>query len=458
VRVTRPTVPRTALLAPFGIAGFGPFWLSSSFGSCARTMTQLALGWLTLQATDSPFLVGAVGAARMAPQLVLGIPSGVVADRFDRRTLLIVVNGASTLALVALMVAALVGTLSFPVLLVAAAIFGVLDTLRTATAQAYAYDLVQAAGATSGLALTNLGGQLFGLVGGLAGGWTLGQLGGPAAFGFTGLILLGATVALLVAGRRAPDAAPAAADQAADLRVGHSDAAPAAADQAADLRVGHSIDAAAGPPVEGRPARPSLAPRARPNFVRAATLLLRNRLLAFFAFAIIVAEILGFSTQTLLPTFARDVFDVGAEGLGTMTAVRSAGGVLALVFLAWLGIGGRSGQVFVGACAMLGVALALFAVAPSYALALPLLALSGAAAAAMDTLGQTLLQRNADERERGAAMGIWVFAVGFGPFGHLALGWAAGLYGAPATQLASGAMLIVVGALLAASSSLRRAH
>ena len=399
-------------------------------------MTQLALGWLTLQATDSPFLVGAVGAARMAPQLVLGTPSGVVADRFDRRTLLIAVNGASTLALVALMVAALVGTLSFPVLLVAAAIFGVLDTLRTATSQAYAYDLVRAGGATSGLALTNLGGQLFGLIGGLAGGWTLGQLGGSAAFGFTGLILLGATVALLVAGRRAPDATPAATD----------------------LLIGHSIDAAAGPPVEGRPARSSVAPRARPNFVRAATLLLRNRLLAFFAFAIIVAEILGFSTQTLLPTFARHVFDVGAEGLGTMTAVRSAGGVLALVFLAWLGIGGRSGQVFVGACAMLGMALALFAIAPSYALALPLLALSGAAAATMDTLGQTLLQRNADERERGAAMGIWVFAVGFGPFGHLALGWAAGLYGAPATQLASGAMLIVVGALLAANGSLRRAR
>ena len=41
-----------------------------------------------------------------------------------------------------------------------------------------------------------------------------------------------------------------------------------------------------------------------------------------------LAEVLGFATQTLLPTFARDVFDVGASGLGTMLALRSGGGAI----------------------------------------------------------------------------------------------------------------------------------
>ena len=73
-----------------------------------------------------------------------------------------------------------------------------------------------------------------------------------------------------------------------------------------------------------------------------------------------------------------------------------------------------------------------------------LLGLSGLCASVMDTLGQTLLQRNADEHERGAAMGLWVFSVGFGPVGHLTLGAAASVFGAPITQAVSGLMLGLV--------------
>ena len=100
----------------------------------------------------------------------------------------------------------------------------------------------------------------------------------------------------------------------------------------------------------------------------------------------------------------------------------------------------------------------MFAVSPFYALALVLLALSGFGASVMDTLGQTLLQRNADERERGAAMGIWVFSVGFGPVGHLALGAAASSFGAPVTQTVSGLMLMLAAAGMALHAPLRRAR
>ena len=408
--------PGAALLAPFGIAGFAGLWVSASAGSFARTTTQLAFSWLTLQATDSPFLVGVVAAARMAPQLVLGIPAGIVADYVDRRTLLVAVNVGGTLLLVGVLVAALAGVLSLPAILVTVALFGVLDTLRTATAQAYAYDLVRAARATSGMALTNLGAQLLGTLGGIVGGWTLEQHGERAAFALIAVVLAIAAVAPLLGARPVS--------------------------RHADLP----------------PATPAASSPRSPNFRQAATLLLRNRVLATLALAILVAEILGFATQTLLPTFARDVFDVGASGLGTMTAVRSAGGVLGLLLVARLGANVQGGLVFVAACTTLGVALLLFSVAPVYALALVLLALAGGASSTMDTLGQTLLQRNADERERGAAMGIWVFAVGFGPIGHLTLGAAAEAFGAPRTQLVSGALLTLVGVALALNAPLRRAR
>ena len=52
--------------------------------------------------------------------------------------------------------------------------------------------------------------------------------------------------------------------------------------------------------------------------------------------------------------------------------------------------------------------------------------------AGVDTLTQSLLQRNVDDAERGSALGIWFFAIGFGPLGLVGLGAAANAFGAPA--------------------------
>lgn len=387
--------------------GFLGLWVSASAGSFARTTVQLALSWIALEITGSPFGVGVVLVARMVPQMLLGIPARIVADRLDRRTLTVAVNVAG--ALVALAIAGLAGAglLSLPQIILASLTIGTLDTLRITVTQAYAYDLVRATRATNGMALTNLGVQLLGTVGGLVGGYALERYGGAATFVLATLALcMGAACPALASGSVAFGGAP--------------------------------------------------SPRAAPDVWRAATLLARNRLVAVVALVIMLAEILGFSSMTLLPTFARDVFAVGASGLGTMTAVRSAGGALSLLVLARLGTGDRSGAVFLGACTSLGLALLMFAWSPIYGLALMLLAIVGAASSALDTLGQTMLQRSSDDQERGAAMGIWVFSVGFGPIGHLALGAAAGVLGAPTAQAASGAVLALAGSTLWLHAPLRR--
>ena len=49
----------------------------------------MVLGWLVLELTDSPMLVGTALALRMAPFLILGFPAGALADRINRRGLLI---------------------------------------------------------------------------------------------------------------------------------------------------------------------------------------------------------------------------------------------------------------------------------------------------------------------------------------------------------------------------------
>jgi MFS family permease len=416
---------RPALPAPFMLPGFAGLWVSASSGSLARVVTQLALSWVTLEATGSPFVVGVVAAARMAPQLVLGIPAGALADWLDRRLLIVAANAAGVVLLLGLVGLAVGGLVTTPILVGVSLLYGALDTVRMSATQAYAFELVRSSRATSGMALMNLGTQILSLIGGLIGGYTLEQFGSPATFGLIGLALLVATVAPMLQAGPARPARP----------IGPRDRA-------------------------GRPAPAASEPGRRPgvDLRRALTLLARNRLLAVLALSIILAEIFGFASMTLLPTFARDVFEVGASGLGMMLAARSAGGILGLLALSRLGAEGRSGLVFASAAGTFGLALLLFAVSPSYALALGLLAIVGIGAAVMDTLGQTLLQRNADERERGTAMGVWVFSVGFGPVGHLALGAAASSFGAPLTQAVSGLMLMLVAGLMGLHAPLRRAR
>jgi MFS family permease len=106
---------------------------------------------------------------------------------------------------------------------------------------------------------------------------------------------------------------------------------------------------------------------------------------------------------------------------------------------------------------MFGVMLFLFAQTTEYGVALGLLAFSGTCAGIMDTLGQTLMQRNAGEQRRGAAMGLWVFSIGTAPVGSLGLGASAAEFGAPATLSVSGGLLAMVGVLLALNRRLRKA-
>ena len=395
------------LFDAFEVPGFAGLWTSAAAASFARIVGQLALGWTTLEATGSPFLVGVVLAARMVPLLVFGIPAGVVADRYSRRVLVAATNSAT--ALVALIVAgaAAAGRLDLAAIVLAAFLFGAADTLRTAATQAYAYDLVREARATRGIALTNFGAQLLATIGAVAGGAAL-ERGGPAE----------AFLAVAAA----------------------------------------SVVAAIGPALGARAVAPAhIPPRSRPVLWQALGLLGRHRLVATLSLAIVLVEVFGFSYLTLLPTFAHDVLGVGAAGLGALTAARSAGGVASLLLLARLGSGERGGRVFLAASAAFGLALVAYAIPPNYELALICMAVVGAAAAIDDALSQTLVQNSAPDRERGAAMGIWVFSIGFAPVGHLAIGAAADAVGAPAAQAASGALLFLVVLALALYTPLRRA-
>ena len=393
-------------LAAFAVPGYPIAWASYAASVLGWSASMVAIGWIALQISDSSFAVGATFAARLLPALVLGIPIGAMADRLDRRRTLVVVNVIGGLALAVLALRAGSGPLLLAELLLASVVLGVVDTMRGTMAQSYVVDLAGPARATNALALSNLGAMVFGAAGAALGGVVLDRAGPPAAF------LLAASGALvagvfLAAGRRPASHAP----------------------------------------------RPPSAIDAR----RSMTLLLRNRPVAIITLVTILGEMLGFASLTLFPAFARDVLHTDASGLGVMSAARSVGGVVGGLALA-SSVRTRDGALLLTTTGLFGLALVGFSASSVFAVSVVILVVVGGSMAALDTLGQTLVQRHVDDHERGAAMGVWFFGIGFGPFGHLGLGAAGSILGAPVALAASGSLLAGAAVLLALTTRARHLH
>lgn len=392
-------------LAAFRVPGYPALWASGNAGAIGWSVGLVAMGWIALEVSDSSLIVGLTFAARLVPALVLGIPLGAMVDRFDRRLTLVVVNVLSFVAMLLVAAMAAGGSLGLVEIVLLSLLLGIFDTLRGAAGQSYAVDLAGPEGATNAIALGNLGGQLFSSVGSIAGGVVLELYGPGLTFALAAVPSLAAAGLLFAGGRR-----------------------------------GHGARA---------------APRLVPSFRTSLTLIVRNRLVALIALVVLVGEVLGFSSLSLYPTFARDVLGTDAAGLGVMSAARSAGGVAGLLLLAALGFRGRGGKLLLLACISFGLGLVGFAISTIFLVSLAFLLLVGAAAAALDTLGQSLIQQSVEDHERGAAMGVWFFAIGFGPFGFIGLGAAATVIGGPLAMGISGALLTAIGLGLAGVKHVR---
>src|SRR3954451_2434349 len=83
-------------------------WTGSLISNIGTWMQMIGQGWLVLQLTNSPFWLGLVSFASAVPALLVSLPAGVLADRVDRRRLLLVTQ--STAAVLALLLAVLTST------------------------------------------------------------------------------------------------------------------------------------------------------------------------------------------------------------------------------------------------------------------------------------------------------------------------------------------------------------
>ncbi len=386
---------RTAIGASFQYRDFRILWAGLTCHSLGWGMENVTLGWLVLDRTDSPFMVGVAVSASMAPMFFLGILSGAIADRVDRRLFLRFIM--FLLSGVAGLIALVILTDAFQVwqVIVLAAAIGCLRTFLNTISQAYTYDIVGHGYALNGMALTSIGFRIGGLIGSLIAGVVITWIGTGGQYVVVCGIYLVATGVLLMT--REPGQLALTQRQSV-------------------LR----------------------------NLAGYVEQLRHNRTLLILMFLAAFTEVFGFTHQTVLPVFARDVLDVGSIGLGLMIGCTQLGGLTGLLFLAGLRGGSRKGLIMFAASTIFGLGQMATYVSENLVLFLLALFLINVCASIADTLYKTLMQANVPNEQRGRAMGSWAFSIGVAPVGHLGVAGMASIWSAPVALLINGSVLTAV--------------
>ncbi len=368
------------------------FWTGQFVSLVGRWMQSVGQSWLVLELTESPFKLGIVNSLQFAPILVLSFPAGAIADRFPKRSLLILTQLA--LMVPALAIAALIwtGSVRYWHVAVMAGVMGVANALDMPTRQSLVVELVGKDDLMNAIALNSAVFNAARMVGPAAAGLLIARYGVAIAFFLNGVTFL-AVVAALAAMRLAPRPAP---------RPGTG----------IRREIAEGLRYASGEPVIS---------------------LVLSLVLAVSVFAI--------NHGVLVPLIARDVLHEEVRGFGFLMAALGAGAVTGAVGLAQFGQGRPPLAAVVTPAIVVSAGVLALAAVQQFWIAAALLFVVGVSQILFLAGSNTTLQVTVPDELRGRVMALYtlVFA-GMSPFGAFLIGSVAEAFGARAACLAGGGL------------------
>lgn len=363
----------------------------------ALQMGQVTNGYLVFDLTGSATAVGVVTLGFGVPMLFLSLVGGVVADRFPKRRILIVSQILTSSVALVFALLVLIGRIEVWMMALGALVMGTSFAFNMPARQAYIAEIVSRDHLTNAVALNNTGMNFARVIGPSIAGALI----GVAFIGIGGVYLIMAAMYLVVMANllRLPD-----------VRV---------ADGATDRSgLGSMIDGL--------------------RYIRGSQELSALLILAFVPVA------LGMPFQALMPVFAKDVFGVGARGLGLLLMLNGAGALIGSLVVASLGNARRRALLQMGMGIAFGLALALFAFAQSLPVAVVTLVIIGAVSAGYLALNATIIMDKVDQAYRGRVMSVYLMTFSLMPLMVVPLGALSDAFGAPLAVGASGLLLAAV--------------
>jgi MFS family permease len=383
---------------------FRRFILAAFIGTLGGWMQTTAQGWLVLELTDSPALLGITSAVQSAPVLFLSMIAGVLADRVDLRRLLVGTQVSGALLAAALAVVTSTGVVQLWHVIVIAGLAGSAQAFGMPAYQAVVSTIVDRSAIGNAIALNSAQFNLGRIVGPSVAGIAIAVGGLAIAFwaNAASFVVVAAVIALL------PIPSPSAL-----------------------TRVEASLWS---------------------NLIDGIDYLRRTPIIRVLVLLAAVPALFVLNYLVLMPVYARDILGIGAPGLGMLTAAVGVGALGGALSVAVLRPSGGSGMLVLAGLTVSSTALIAFAVSRWLPGSLLALAVLGAAQVAYYATTNTLIQVLVPARLRGRVMSLYILtSLGVIPIGNLLAGLVAQRFGATVALAGGGALtlLAVVGVVIA---------
>ncbi|MSQ40175.1 MAG: MFS transporter [Dehalococcoidia bacterium] len=379
-------------------AGYRRYWLGTVASVLGFQIMTIAQGWLIYDLTGSKLYLGYVGLAAGLPAIVLNLFGGVVADKVNQRRLLLLTQSSSSAVMFVVATLTLTGRIEVWHLLVSSFLIGALQGFDTPTRISLFPQLIERKDMMNAVALNSMVYQGTRIIGPALGGVIIGMQWGVAPAFYAGFLGFLVMVGMIFT-----------------LRVPHVPRAQGAS-MLQDMAQGLGFIA-------------------------------RTPIFAFLIGMTFFNSVFGMSYIFLLPVFAKDIFNVGASGLGYLQAASGAGALIGTLATAGLGSFQYKGWLLLGGAVLFGAFLMLFALASQvlvfFPLALVLLFLAGISTSLYMISVMTTLQTMVPDHLRGRVMGIYGMTYSLMPLGAMQGGAIAQYAGAPfAVGLGGAAVLL----------------
>ncbi len=340
--------------APFRVRDFSLFFMTRVQAGLAVQMINVAVGWLIYEITGSAMALGLVGLAIFVPNLLFILAAGHVADRYERRRVLIVCNVVLTLGAMGLFGGVMLKALTPGLIYVLIALIGSARAFTSPAAAALLPNIVPRDMFARAVPLNSSANQVSVIVGPALGG--LIYIAGPhVVFLVASLLFIGCTVCLMAMQARPP--------------------------AASKNKINWETVTAGF------------------RFIRTNQILLGTISLDLFA------VLLGGATA-LMPIFAKDIFHAGPVGLGLLRSAPAVGAFLTAFALAYFAMNRKVGLRMFQSVAAFGLATIAFGLSTNIYMAMLFLACLGAADMVSIFIRSTLVQMETPDEMRGRVSAV----------------------------------------------------
>ncbi len=364
-------------------------------------MTQLATVWVVYQLTESAFLLGLVGFIGQIPSLILTPFGGLIAERFDRRRLLVMTQVLSMLQSLSLAALTITGTINIWLLLGLGFCQGIINAIDAPTRQTFVKDIIERPDElASAIALNSSMVNGARLIGPAIAGVVIARIGAGYCFVIDGVSYIAVIIGLLL------------------MRLQPQPRFKSALKPLQSLKEGFDYAFASLP-------------------------------IRWILILMSVFSLTTMSYSTLMPVVSSRILHGDAHTLGLLLSAAGVGALLGGAYLSTRSSVIGLGIVVASAPILCGIGLIGFALSQTLWLSLPALVLIGLGSILQISGSNTILQTIVDDDKRGRVLSLFTMSfLGIAPFGNLLAGSLADRIGVQNTFIINGIICLLMSAIV----------